>query len=50
MYQQYFAEIPVNLTCILPESASVDSTGDMHCLLIDLDKNGKQATAISLLG
>ena len=47
MYQQYFAEIPVNPTCVLPQSASVDGTADMHCLLIDLNKNGKLATIIS---
>ena len=47
MYQQYFAEIPVNPTCILPQSTSVDGTADMHCLLIDPDKNGKLATTIS---
>ena len=47
MYQQYFAEIPVNPTCVLPQSASVDGTADMHCLLIDPNKNGKLATTIS---
>ena len=47
MYQQYFTEIPVNLTCVLPQSASVDDTADMHYLLIDQNKNGKLATTIS---
>ena len=47
MYQQYFAEILVNSTCVLPQSASVDGTADMHCLLIDPNKNGKLATTIS---
>ena len=47
MYQQYFAEIPVNPTCVFPQSAPVDGTADMHCLLIDPNKNGKLATTIS---
>ena len=47
MYQWYFVEIPVNPTCVLPKSVSVDGTADMHCLLIDLYKNGKLATTIS---
>ena len=46
MYQQY-SETPVNPTCILPQSASVDGTADMHCLLIDTNKNKKLATTIS---
>ena len=40
-------EIPVNSTCVLPQSTSADSTADMHCLLIDPNKNGKLATTIS---
>ena len=47
MYQQYFAEITVNPTCVLPQSPSVDGTAGMHCLLIDPNKNGKLATIIS---
>ena len=47
MYQQYFAEIPVNPTCVLLQSASADGTADMHCLLIDPNKNGELATTIS---
>ena len=47
MYQQYLAQIPVNPTCVLPQSTSVDGTVDMHCLLIDPDKNRKLATTIS---
>ena len=47
MYQQYFAQIPVNPTCGLPQSASVDGTANIHCLLIDSNKNGKLATTIS---
>ena len=47
MYQQYFAEIPVNPICILQHSASVDGTADMLCLLTDQNKNGKLATTIS---
>ena len=47
MHQQSFAEIPVNPTCVLPQSASIDGTADMHCLLIDPNKNGKLATTIS---
>ena len=47
MYQWYFVQIPVNPTCVLPKSVSVDGTADMHCLLIDLYKNGKLATTIS---
>ena len=47
MYQQYFAKISVNPTCALPQSASVGGTADMHCLLIDRNKNGKLATTIS---
>ena len=47
MYQQHFAKIPVNPTCILPLSASVDGTAHMHCLLIDPNKNGKLATTNS---
>ena len=47
MYQQYFAQIPVNPTCVLPQSASVDGTANIHCLLIDPNKNGKLATTIS---
>ena len=47
MYQQLFSEIPVYSTCVLPQSASVDGTADMHCLLIDPNKNGKLATTIS---
>ena len=47
MYQQYFAEISVNATCVLPQRASVDGTAGMHCLLIDPNKKGKLATTIS---
>ena len=47
VYQQYFTEIPVNPTCVLPQSASADGTADMPCLLIDPNKNGKLATTIS---
>ena len=47
IYQKYFAKIPVNPTCVLPQSASVDGTADMHCLLIHPSKNGKLATANS---
>ena len=47
MYQEHFAKIPVSPTCILSQSTSVDSTTDMHCLLIDPNKNEKLATIIS---
>ena len=47
MYQQYFVEIPVNATCVLPQRTSVDDAADMHFLLIDPNKNGKLATTIS---
>ena len=47
VYQQYFAEISANPTCVFPKSAFIDGTADMHCLLIDPNKNGKLATTIS---
>ena len=42
IYQQYFPEIPVNPTSVLPQSTSVDGTANMHS-----NKNGKLATTIS---
>ena len=50
MHQQYFAQIPVNPICVLLQSASIDGTTDMHCLLIDPNKNWKLATTISCYG
>ena len=47
IYHQYPAKIPVNPTCVLPQNASVDGAADMLCLLIDPNKYGKLATAIS---
>ena len=46
MYQQYFAEISVNATGVLPQSTSVDGTADMHCLLIDRTKNENWPTPV----
>ena len=39
MYRQYFAEIAVNSTCVIHQSASVDGTGNMNSLLIDPKEN-----------
>ena len=46
IYISNTSEIPVNPTCVLLQSNSVDGTDDMLCLLIDPNKNGKLATTI----